>query len=91
MLVFNPETQPIQIQYQDASGTVTRRVVFPVSWVSPTKMLAYCFTRRDFRHFLLDRIQAITPATLGPGDLFAVESAIEQANLRYPDPEPLCI
>lgn len=91
MLVFNPETPAITIQYQDASGKPSRRVVFPVTWLSPTKLLAFCFTRHDFRHFLLDRIQSISPATITPADLFAVEAAIEQANLKYPEPEMTCI
>lgn len=90
MLVYNPTTPALRIRYQDATGKVSDRTVYPVSWITPTKMLAYCFTRQAFRHFLLDRFQALAPTSLTSDQQFAVETAIEQANLKYPDQEMAC-
>lgn len=52
----------LEISYRDAAGAETRRVVWPIAlaFFDDVEMLvAWCERREAFRHFRLDRIQAM--------------------------------
>jgi predicted DNA-binding transcriptional regulator YafY len=56
--------EKLQISYSDKKGRSTERTVWPVvvGFFDTAEILgAWCEARRDFRHFRLDRIAAITP------------------------------
>jgi len=58
------EEQKLAIAYVDRKEKATRRVVWPIAvgFFDTAEMLAaWCETRRDFRHFRLDRIQFVAP------------------------------
>lgn len=57
-------TKTYSLTYIDAKLQVTRRRIQPIEWADAQTLVAYCFLRRDFRHFLVDRIQAIEPTLL---------------------------
>lgn len=59
-------TQAYVLSYTDAKNQTTSRRIKPIEWADETTLVAYCFLRRDFRHFLVDRIQAMTPTPLTP-------------------------
>lgn len=58
------EERAVEIAYADRDGVETRRRVWPLGIVytdySPW-LLAWCCLRRDFRRFMVSRIQALTP------------------------------
>lgn len=56
--------EKLRLRYADKKGETTERVVWPVAvgFFAATEVLAaWCETRRDFRHFRLDRIQSAEP------------------------------
>ena len=58
------DEQKLTIAYMNKNGNATDRVVWPVAvgFFEAVEMLAaWCETRKDFRHFRLDRIDAIAP------------------------------
>lgn len=62
--------QALRLSYVDKKGVATRRVVWPVAvgfFEAAEVLAAWCETRRDFRHFRLDRIEAAAPAGHGFG------------------------
>lgn len=69
-------TQAYVLTYTDAKGQQTSRRIKPVEWADETTLVAYCFLRRDFRHFLVERIQAITPTVLTPNAQDEVDQAM---------------
>ena len=49
----------VRVDYQDAGGEVTRRIVRPLGFLpeaGPARLVAWCEIREDFRVFRLDRI-----------------------------------
>jgi len=59
------ERRRLRLEYRDAKGVLTERVVWPaaLAFYETTRILAaWCELRRDFRHFRLDRIQGWTDA-----------------------------
>ncbi len=53
--------QKLRLRYTDKRGTASDRVVWPVAvgfFAAAEVLAAWCETRRDFRHFRLDRIAA---------------------------------
>jgi predicted DNA-binding transcriptional regulator YafY len=56
--------EKLHIAYTDKQGRVTKRVVWPIAvgFFEAAEMLAaWCETRRDFRHFRLDRMASVAP------------------------------
>lgn len=56
----------LRLRYTDKNGTATERLVWPVAigfFEAAEVLAAWCETRRDFRHFRLDRIAAADPTT----------------------------
>jgi predicted DNA-binding transcriptional regulator YafY len=56
--------EKLQISYSDKKGRSTERMVWPIAvgFFDTAEMLAaWCEMRRDFRHFRLDHITAVTP------------------------------
>lgn len=54
----------LRIHYADASGTVSRRTIWPIALAFFDRVrvvAAWCEFRRDFRHFRTDRIGALVP------------------------------
>ena len=52
----------LALAYTDKKGTATRRTVWPVAlgfFEAAEVLAAWCETRRDFRHFRLDRIASV--------------------------------
>jgi predicted DNA-binding transcriptional regulator YafY len=63
--------QKVYLDYTDADGAVTERVVRPLGlffWGNKWSLTAWCELRNDFRDFRLDRMQAMAPRaeTFGP-------------------------
>lgn len=59
------ERRRLRLDYRDAQGVPTERVVWPVAlafFESARILAAWCELRSDFRHFRLDRIQGWTEA-----------------------------
>lgn len=57
--------QKLRLRYTDKQGKATERTVWPVAvgfFEAAEVLAAWCETRRDFRHFRLDRIEAADPA-----------------------------
>lgn len=53
--------EKLALRYTDKSGRATQRVVWPIAigfFEAAEVLAAWCETRRDFRHFRLDRIAA---------------------------------
>lgn len=53
--------QKLFLQYKDASGTASKRVIWPIVliyYVDAVMVVAWCELRRDLRHFRLDRVTA---------------------------------
>jgi predicted DNA-binding transcriptional regulator YafY len=53
--------QSLRLRYTDKKGVSTERIVWPVAlgfFQAAEVLAAWCETRRDFRHFRLDRIAA---------------------------------
>ena len=53
-----------RLRYQDAHGTITERTVWPVAlgfFEGVEVLAAWCEMREAFRHFRLDRIEALEP------------------------------
>lgn len=57
-------TQAYVLTYTDAKGQTTSRRIKPIEWADETTLVAYCFLRRDFRHFLTERILGIQATVL---------------------------
>lgn len=56
--------EKLYIAYLDKKGRATERLVWPIAvgFFDTAEMLAaWCETRREFRHFRLDRMNAVTP------------------------------
>ena len=54
----------LRLSYVDKTGRASERVVWPVAvgfFETVEVLAAWCETRRDFRHFRLDRIRAVAP------------------------------
>ena len=53
----------VRIAYVDAAGSTTRRVIWPLALAFFDRarvVVAWCESRKDFRHFRTDRISALT-------------------------------
>lgn len=60
------EAEAIQIEYQSLDDVCSSRKVLPIALVyfaEVNLLAAWCETRKDFRHFRIDRIQSIKPLT----------------------------
>ena len=74
----------LQITYRDGAGVETRRVVWPIAlaFFDDTEMLvAWCEQREAFRHFRLDRIQAMEERAEGlpaPRRILLAEYRLEE-------------
>lgn len=56
--------ETLRLSYVDAKGRVSERVIWPVAvgfFIASEAVAAWCESRRDFRHFRLDRIRKIAP------------------------------
>ncbi len=56
------ESKKLEIEYLDASGQVTTRVIWPIAvayYVEVELVCAWCELREDFRHFRVDRIRRL--------------------------------
>lgn len=54
----------LRLRYTDRHGAETQRIVWPIAvgfFEAAEVLAAWCETRRDFRHFRLDRIAAAEP------------------------------
>lgn len=69
----------LRLAYTDKKGAATRRIVWPVAigfFEAAEVLAAWCETRRDFRHFRLDRIRTqsyriwIAPAEFESAKIF---------------------
>lgn len=69
-------TKAYVLTYIDAKGQTTSRRIQPVEWADETTLVAYCFLRQDFRHFLTDRIQVLQPVVLTPNAQDEVSQAM---------------
>ncbi len=57
--------EKLALRYTDKSGRATQRVVWPIAigfFEAAEVLAAWCETRRDFRHFRLDRIAGAEPS-----------------------------
>lgn len=53
------EERKVRLDYSDAAGTITRRVVWPlvlIYYVDNAMIVGWCELRQDIRHFRLDRV-----------------------------------
>lgn len=53
------DEQKLQLEYQDAEGRETERVIWPLAliyYVDAAMIAAWCELRQDLRHFRLDRV-----------------------------------
>lgn len=57
-------TRAYILTYTDAKGQTTTRRVKPIEWADQSTLVAYCFLRREFRHFLVERMQELAPTIL---------------------------
>jgi predicted DNA-binding transcriptional regulator YafY len=69
-------TQAYVLTYIDAKGQCTSRRIKPIEWADAQTLVAYCFLRRDFRHFLVDRVVTIVPTLLTTNAQDEVEQAM---------------
>jgi predicted DNA-binding transcriptional regulator YafY len=56
--------EKLHIAYVDKKGSATKRVVWPIAvgfFDAAETLAAWCETRKDFRHFRLDRIKSVVP------------------------------
>ena len=56
--------EKLHLHYRDKQGRASERVIWPVAlgfFEAAEVLAAWCETRRDFRHFRLDRITAAAP------------------------------
>lgn len=56
------ESKKLDIDYEDADGRVTTRVIWPIAvayYVEVELVCAWCELREDFRHFRVDRIRRL--------------------------------
>ena len=54
----------LRLRYVDRKGAATGRTIWPLelgAYVADATLAAWCETRGDFRHFRLDRIEAVEP------------------------------
>lgn len=47
----------VQIKYRDKKGTLTRRTVSPIKFVSQDQFSALCLCRENVRNFYFDKIE----------------------------------
>lgn len=71
-------TQAYVLEYTDAKGQTTSRRIKPIEWADESTLVAYCFLRQDFRHFLVDRIQKMAPTILTLNAQDEVEQAMRE-------------
>jgi len=50
--------QRLRLSYVDRGGAATQRIVWPIA-LEGDMLAAWCETRRDYRHFRLDRMRRI--------------------------------
>lgn len=50
--------QRLRLAYVDRGGAATTRIVWPIA-LEGDMLAAWCETRRDYRHFRLDRMQTV--------------------------------
>lgn len=77
----------IQIRYADANDKLTQRTIQPLEWLEPTKLVAYCYLRRELRHFLLFRMRDCQLGQVTPDEQLACERAVLAAGLQLPQPQ----
>lgn len=56
------DRRKVRLEYVDEQGQVTRRTVWPIAmayYVDVTLIAAWCELRADYRHFRVDRIEAL--------------------------------
>jgi len=56
--------EKLYLAYTDKKGKATERLIWPIAigfFEAAEVLAAWCETRRDFRHFRLDRIRSVTP------------------------------
>ena len=60
----NADDQVIELEYRDAKGAVNRRVVSPIRFVTPDRLIALCLCREAPRVFYLKNCSnvALKPA-----------------------------
>lgn len=51
---------PLQIIYESKQGIFSKRVIF-VKKINKDYIFAYCFTKKQYRKFSVDRILAVFP------------------------------
>ena len=56
--------EKLHLAYVDKKGSATTRVIWPIAigfFQDAETLAAWCETRKDFRHFRLDRIKSVVP------------------------------
>jgi predicted DNA-binding transcriptional regulator YafY len=87
------DERKLAIAYVDEKGVATERTIWPIAvayYVSATLIGAWCELRRDYRHFRVDRITALTVRDdtypSDNGRLMAEWLALRQGAPREPAP-----
>jgi hypothetical protein len=65
-----------QLLYSDVHGVTTQRTIFMLEWISANKMVAYCFLRNDWRHFISERICDLQPVSMSEGQRHQLITAL---------------
>ena len=76
------------LTYRDGAGRGSERVVWPIAigFLEAAEVLAaWCESRRDFRHFRLDRIQSVAASREGPPRRRRILLAEWRASQGVPD------
>lgn len=81
------EVVEIEVEYADADGAVTVRVVKPLAliyWIDVVVLVGWCCLRNGIRHFRIDRLRRATPT----GRHFHAERASLLASWHRDEPPP---
>jgi len=54
------ESRPLEIIYISKNGDISKRIII-VKKMSKSHLLAYCFSKNEYRTFYIDRILAALP------------------------------
>ncbi|WP_198953692.1 hypothetical protein [Rhodopirellula sp. MGV] len=84
--MIDSETFVVELEYADAKGNLTRRIVSPIRFVGNDRVLALCLCREEPRQFYLSRcsnvrllpaVEVIMPVPMQP---VATSAALAGAN-----------
>ena len=80
-----PALCPMEIVYRDQKGTITHRLIAPLEYVGEPaqgKIVAWCFLRRELRHFLRTNVVQFKRVALTEPEQAAVALARQQLALQ---------